>query len=116
MLPDVRFVTTLHEVHRTVSSRQPTCVVFDPRAFLYKDEPHLPGQRLPHNWSVTSDSIAARLAESLPSDELVLLKSLEPPARELSDLAAVGFVDLHFPVAAAAAVPCRFVNLRRPDL
>ena len=44
-------------------------------SFLRREEPVLPGVRLPIGWHVTSDSIAARLAEVCQAQELVLLKS-----------------------------------------
>jgi aspartokinase-like uncharacterized kinase len=115
MLPEMRLVASLDHLRGIFGSHEPTCVVFDPRAFLYHDEPQLPGRALPHNWSVTSDSIAARLAETLPADELVLLKSADRPATALDDLAAEGFVDQHFPAAGAKLARCRFVNARSFD-
>lgn len=97
--------------------RQPDCeklVIFDPRDFLLLDEATtLPGDVLPHAWSVTSDSIAARLAQVLAADELVLLKSADPPmGATLADLAASGYVDGYFP-AVGFLGRVRAVNLRR---
>jgi aspartokinase-like uncharacterized kinase len=83
-------------------------VMFDPRSFLSEDDV------LPQTWSVTSDSIAARLADAIAADELVLLKSADPPAgASLTELAANGMVDAFFPQAAAALTGrVRIVNLR----
>ena len=92
-----------------------TTVVLDPRAFLHAHEPHLPGTVLPHDWSVTSDSIAARLAEVLQADELVLLKSADPPPGDVAALAAAGYVDRHFVQALPRSIPLRLVNLRAID-
>jgi aspartokinase-like uncharacterized kinase len=89
-----------------------SAVVFDPRNFLREIEPHLPGCRLPRDWSVTSDSIAARLAEVLGADELVLLKSRDAPAGDWQELARLGYVDRHFALAAANLPHVRVVNLR----
>jgi 5-(aminomethyl)-3-furanmethanol phosphate kinase len=116
LLGDVRLVSSLDELRGTLTTTEHAIIVFDPRAFLYDDETRLPGRPLPHNWSVTSDSIAARLAETLPADELVLLKSANPAATALTDLAALEFVDLYFPIAAQNAPRSRFVNLRLADL
>lgn len=68
---------------------------------------------LPHTWDVTSDSIAARLAERISAEELVLLKSSLPaePAT-LTAVAQSGLVDRHFPVASAGLRPPRVVSLR----
>lgn len=55
--------------------------------------------RLPRNWSVTSDSIAAALAAETGA-ELVLCKSTPPPATTLLEAAKLGYVDEFFPAAA----------------
>lgn len=85
--------------------------VLAPEAFLRKDES---GPRpLPHTWDVTSDSIAARVADVLGAVELVLLKSALPGASvRLRDWAAAGYVDRFFPSAAAGLRVVRAVNLR----
>ena len=86
----------------------PSVCVFDPAAFLRNIEPRLFAHPLPHTWAVTSDSIAARIAESLAASELVLLKSCLPVANR-------GYVDGYFPVAASKLPPIRCVNLRSCD-
>lgn len=86
--------------------------VFDPEPFL-REEEHMHFDPLPHTWNVTSDSIAARLAEVLGADELVLLKSASGashPTREAA--AAAGYVDPYFPRAVANVARVRWVNLR----
>lgn len=85
-------------------------IVFCPVQFLREIEAALPPPPLPHSWSATSDSIAARIAQALSADELVLLKSADPPAQ-----AACGppYVDEHFAAAAQGLNRVRFVNLRR---
>jgi 5-(aminomethyl)-3-furanmethanol phosphate kinase len=88
------------------------CVVFDVQPLLRSHEPLLPGSPLPRGWEVTSDSIAARLADVLLADELVLLKSALPPRCDRAEAAAVGYVDGHFPQAAARLKRIRCVNLR----
>ena len=94
LLGDVPIVETFDNL--------PPTSVFDPRRFLYEQEPQFPGCVLPHTWSATTDSIAARIAETLAADELVLLKSADaPPHATLTDMAAAGYVDGHFPSAAA---------------
>ncbi len=61
-----------------------------------QDEDHLP-----HNWDVTSDSIAAHLAAEYGA-ELVLLKACKLPITKstASDLAKKGIVDKWFPKVA----------------
>ena len=48
------------------SERRGSLVVFDPREFLHRIEPELPGPLLPHSWKVTSDSITAQWPKLLP--------------------------------------------------
>ncbi len=88
--------------------------VLDTEDFLRREEPYLPGARLEHRWSVTSDSIAARVAQALGADELVLLKSALPPASPLAckTAAAAGYVDGFFPQASQGLPLLRAVNLR----
>ena len=56
--------------------------------------------RLPVGWHVTSDSIAAA---ATPGGRLLLIKSVPPPCPggSLDDAVAAGWIDGHFPVAAA---------------
>jgi 5-(aminomethyl)-3-furanmethanol phosphate kinase len=89
-----------------------SCYVFAPETWLRDHEPHLPGTRLPESWDVTSDSIAARLAICTGADELVLLKSADPPSRDLQELADAGYVDKFFPKLRGELAPWRMVNLR----
>ena len=89
-----------------------TCV-FDPGEFLRSVEPHLAPPTLPHTWQVTSDSIAARIAQVLPAGELVLLKSCLPPGgADLLCASTAGYVDGYFPTAAWPLPLVRCVNLR----
>jgi aspartokinase-like uncharacterized kinase len=85
--------------------------VLDAFSFCQADE-LAPGS-LPHSWDVTSDSIAARVAQ-VSSGSLVLLKSTEiGPARGWDDAAAAGLVDAAFAgVVSAARLPVSWVNLR----
>lgn len=59
---------------------------------------------IPHDWSITSDGIAARLAELLGGAQLVLLKSVDVPDRApAAKLAREGIVDAAFPDIVARA-------------
>jgi len=113
-LDHARVVGQLDELRQIVASQIPECIVFDPGRFLRKEEPACPGCVLAEDWSVTSDSIAARLAEVLNADELVLLKSAEPPSGsdDLRALAEQGYVDRQFPAFERKRFSYRFVNLR----
>ena len=87
--------------------------ILDCFAFAREDDSR-PGA-LPHTWSVTTDSIAARAAIVFRAERLVLLKSVDvPPGMPWEDAAAIGWVDAHFPqVAATLACPVEVVNFRR---
>jgi aspartokinase-like uncharacterized kinase len=90
--------------------------ILDPLEFLRTDETN--DDPLPHSWNVTSDSIAAHLANRVrqagPPAELVLLKSRSPPdGCDAAQAAACGYVDAHFPVEAhGLIVAC--IDLRDP--
>lgn len=112
IVPAATFVRTLAELRERVDAGNPGVIGFDPREFLQFHEEKLPGTPLPHTWQATSDSIAARLAEVLSADDLILLKSSAPPAADLPALAAAGYVDSHFPVAARNIRRVQCINLR----
>jgi aspartokinase-like uncharacterized kinase len=68
---------------------------------------------LPHRWEVSSDSLAARVAEVAEARELVLLKSVTIPAEmDWAEASRRGFVDGYFPTMVARGVKARAVNLR----
>ncbi len=64
-------------------------------------------ERLPHNWDVTSDSLAAWVARRWPARRLMLLKSAE-----LSHYRQ-DFVDAHFPIITRDLPQVCWCNLRR---
>jgi aspartokinase-like uncharacterized kinase len=89
--------------------------IFGPAPWMRHAEPGLPGIWLPTSWETTSDSIAGRLAVALRAGEFVLLKSDLPKrraGRELSSLAAVGYIDPILALLAPELPPTRLVNLR----
>jgi len=72
---------------------------------------------LPATWDVTSDTIAARLAEALGAQCLILLKSAPlPPAASRRDAARLGLVDPMFPAVARSLPRVEYLNLREPSL
>ena len=112
LLPEVSCTSSFDELSAAVRSST-SILVFDPAGFLRQVEPHSPATALPHDWTATTDSIAARLAALSLATELVLLKSADPPPGvPVAELAASGFVDQHFPIAAAGLPRVRLVNLR----
>ena len=113
ILPEATFVEEIEQLGVILAAHEPSTIIFDPREFLTQREALLPGRTLPHTWCATTDSIAARLAEVLRADELVLLKSAEPvQGVSLADLADSGYVDGHFPIAGTRVPSVRLVNLR----
>lgn len=89
-----------------VSNGEATTFVLDPLPFMHADARS--ESPLPESWDVSSDSIAARVAEVCGADELVLLKSTLPRrAHSPGD-----YVDPYFSTAAGKLRSVRFVNLR----
>lgn len=81
---------------------EPGCTLFGVEEFLRLREPAAGGLRLTVGWDVTSDSIAARCAEILRAEKLVLLKSTGGgTSSNWHKLAADGRVDPAFPRFAA---------------
>jgi aspartokinase-like uncharacterized kinase len=113
--PEFKLVTVWASLREAIGS-SPMPVVFDAEEFLRRHEPQEPGVVLPRSWSVTSDSIAARIAEALPAGELVLLKSSLPDRSPISpaEAASLGYVDPSFPQIARSLRRIRMVNLRSP--
>ena len=67
---------------------------------------------LPQNWQTTSDSIAARIAEILGAEELILLKRTTIPEQiDPEEAARLGIVDPVFPRAARNLRVVKIVNL-----
>lgn len=87
--------------------------ILSPRRFMWYDDARHPAGALPASWQVTSDSIAARIAEMAAAEELVLLKSAAAPEPATPEhLAAAGYVDAFFPQASRPLLMIRYVNLR----
>jgi dihydroneopterin aldolase len=89
--------------------------LLDVRPFLRTQEAYEAGECLPHNWSATSDSIAARIATVYRAEELVLLKSTLPVhCDDWARAAQIGLVDEHFPRAVKGVKSAYCVNLADP--
>ncbi|KAJ3059397.1 hypothetical protein HK102_010021, partial [Quaeritorhiza haematococci] len=70
---------------------------------------------LPVSWRTTSDSIAARIADRLGADRLILLKSASSVASTRREAAEVDLVDPVFPEASARLGRVEVVAFRDPD-
>lgn len=89
--------------------------VMAPYRFLTElDRTH--DQALPASWRVTSDSIAARLAEFVGAHDLVLLKSRDvPPGTSIRQAVRHGLVDPMLPDVAARIPRVLSLNFRDPS-
>ena len=85
-------VTARTEMEIDERSWQHRCVVWLPSQMVLAED------NIPQNWDVTSDSIAAWLAEKLNAQQLVLVKSDKPQGAELCVrmMAKDGLVDKAF--------------------
>lgn len=85
--------------------------ILDPLAFARADEGR-PGA-LPHSWSVSSDSVAARVAARSGAKWLVLLKSIAIPAGiDWAEAGRRGLVDPYFVEAIPAWLAVSAINFR----
>lgn len=113
LLPAAEFLNRYEDVQTRLQRHRSAALVFAAGNFLRRIEPRLAGPKLPEDWTVTSDSIAARLAVALDASELVLMKSCDlGEVRTVRDAAQAGLVDEFFPLAAADLPAIRWVNLR----
>jgi probable H4MPT-linked C1 transfer pathway protein len=85
--------------------------ILDAHTFLTSED--AADRRLPHTWSVTSDTIAAHVARLVDADGLVLLKSVAWPNGDLAEAARRGIVDEFLPHEVRdARLSVRIENLR----
>jgi len=115
LLPEAELVTRFQELEEYCNHGNERLLAYSCEQFLQHHEPFVDEERLPHNWTVTTDSIAARLSAAIDADELILLKSCDPPpdadAWILSD---EGYTDEHFGQVALDQ-QIRWVNLTNGD-
>lgn len=98
--------------------RTAPAMILSPTRFLLEVDARI-SRPLPASWSVTTDSVAARVARYLHADELTLLKSRLPTDNPLAGRthtlrawSAAGYVDAYFPRVAGKIPRLRAVNLR----
>ena len=110
LLPGSRVARRLEEIHSLLDAGLRP--ILAPRIHLEESDERRP-DRLPFSWDVTSDSIAARIAEDLGVERLILLKSV-PLMEEVSlaEAPRTGLVDGFFPEAARGLERVEIVNLR----
>ncbi|HEY7328106.1 MAG TPA: hypothetical protein VH592_10720 [Gemmataceae bacterium] len=112
LLPQASVIDDVSQLGRAwENNRVP---VLDVHEFARNDEKH--PNHLPHSWSVTSDSLSARVAVVLAARHLVLLKStIIPPEVDWGEAGQLGLVDALFAKVlhdAPADLRVRAVNLR----
>ena len=114
LIPGLEVVTKRHEFNDAhVRGKIP---VFSPRLFMTEIDSRS-AKPLKESWDVTTDSIAARLAEYLGAERLILLKSVGiNGARSRLEAAANGLVDPAFPEASQLLDRVEIVNLRDENL
>ncbi len=115
MLPEFVVAKSFVELKRRLA--EPGVTLHCPSEFVRQVAPTLAGTRLPEDWSVTSDSIAGRLAVTVAAEELVLLKSAPPPENPGADnwlarLAKSGYVDGFLPSLEPELPTVRCVDFR----
>ena len=111
LLPDGRKVDLVSSKADTLSSAD--IVVLDPSRLLERLEQLDPESCPPHNWNVTSDSLAAWVALQIRADRMILLKSVaSPQGRTLVDVMQIGWIDPYFPGIAGRVPRVDWCNLR----
>lgn len=114
LLPEAVLVDSFSAIQ---SAAENAWLIVDPEPLLLREAARLGSELLPHNWNTTSDSIAARIAEALDADELVLLKSRALAGdKSWQEAADEGYIDSNFPAAVAGLKQVRAVNLRDVNL
>jgi aspartokinase-like uncharacterized kinase len=111
---NARFLAKLLPGAPVVSSpaTQAPLAILDMHAFVRDDE--LRPDHFPHRWTVTSDSLAMRVAQVIGARSVVLLKSVAWDGADWQAAAQAGVVDPFFAEAArqAAGIEVCVVKLR----
>jgi aspartokinase-like uncharacterized kinase len=97
---------------RVIEALAPGAETVDALQFCREDESR--PNALPHDWRVTSDSIAARVAEVGKASRLILLKSTDLPEKAgWNEAARCRLVDAMFPeIVQRSEIVVNWVNFR----
>jgi aspartokinase-like uncharacterized kinase len=116
ILSESKIVSTRHEAHSVWRSSGIPILASGEFLRVEESTSRFP---LPHNWDVTSDSIAAWIALQWPADGLVLLKSVPSPDNFASSVEGAAIetnpVDPWFPRLASKLPGIDWVNLRTDE-
>jgi aspartokinase-like uncharacterized kinase len=109
LLPESMVVEALDNCKAPWREGRP-CIL-DAHAFARADEGR--PRCLPHSWEVTSDALAARVAQVMGASRLILLKSVTIPSPvDWEDASRRGWVDSYFPRAIPPGLLIEAVNCR----
>lgn len=109
LLPDCQLVASRESAESAWQAGQRA--ILDPEPFLHQEEGGL-DDAPPHNWDVTSDSLAAWTALHWPANRLVLVKVPPVPrGQRLTAASQVGLVDPYFPGIAGRIPRADWVSL-----
>jgi aspartokinase-like uncharacterized kinase len=85
--------------------------ILDPYDLVLSDDP---SQGLPHLWTATSDSVAARIASITRARRLILLKSVDlPKATDWREAAIQHYVDPYFAELVDGSFDIECINFRQ---
>lgn len=103
LFPSWPVTSTISSIHTRVRQGNVN-IIFDSSDWLRKTND------LPHDWTVTSDSIAARLAIELLCVEVILLKSTQNAGQSVQENVQAGVVDQHL-AHLADQIPVKIIKL-----
>ncbi|MFM1802614.1 MAG: hypothetical protein RJA81_1966 [Planctomycetota bacterium] len=114
LLPDDLQVTDHFSDFFDIWNRHKIPVLAPFRFMTEMDSQH--PQPLPPSWKITSDSIAARIAETMGSHDLILLKSRDvPPGTTIREAVHFGLVDPMLPEIAKKVPRVLSLDFRNPQ-
>jgi aspartokinase-like uncharacterized kinase len=111
LLPNARVVSS--PVEAEDAWRASALPVLRVREFAQTEERRVPHSALPHDWSVTSDSLAVWIAARCGCERVVLLKSCPVPrGYTAAEAAERGLVDGYFPLVTSQVTAVDWCHLR----